>query len=172
MLKLKWFSSRLAVVCAQSTEAKCLSRNWRCSWSSADRRCSNYIWVIDNFIANLGATYITDLTVLSKKLLYSFVIGDTCIVCTVVWQQCSFFSFSFDMNWLTQVFQHWMIKEITGVNQFISVEKYWLFSCLLYAYMGSVSVNWYILGTVYETIRVEVWICSQILPGTSELLLA
>ena len=23
----------------------------RCSWSSADRRCSNYIWVIDNFIA-------------------------------------------------------------------------------------------------------------------------
>ena len=28
-----------------------LSREWRCSWSSADRRCSNYIWVIDNFIA-------------------------------------------------------------------------------------------------------------------------
>ena len=23
-----------------------LSREWRCSWSSADRRCSNYIWVI------------------------------------------------------------------------------------------------------------------------------
>ena len=28
-----------------------LSREWRCSWSSADRRCSNYIWVVDNFIA-------------------------------------------------------------------------------------------------------------------------
>ena len=28
-----------------------LSREWRCSWSSADRRCSNYISVIDNFIA-------------------------------------------------------------------------------------------------------------------------
>ena len=28
-----------------------LSREWRCSWSSADRRCSNYIWVIGNFIA-------------------------------------------------------------------------------------------------------------------------
>ena len=28
-----------------------LSREWRCSWSSADRRCSNYIWVIDNVIA-------------------------------------------------------------------------------------------------------------------------
>ena len=27
------------------------SREWRCRWSSADRRCSNYIWVIDNAIA-------------------------------------------------------------------------------------------------------------------------
>ena len=40
-----------------------LSREWRCSRSSADRRCSNYIWVIDNFIAYLGAAYIRDLTV-------------------------------------------------------------------------------------------------------------
>ena len=29
-----------------------LSWEWRCSWSSADRRCSNYIWVINNFIAH------------------------------------------------------------------------------------------------------------------------
>ena len=28
-----------------------LSWEWRCSWSSADRRCSYYIWVINNFIA-------------------------------------------------------------------------------------------------------------------------
>ena len=28
-----------------------LSWEWRCCWSSADRRCSNYIWVINNFIA-------------------------------------------------------------------------------------------------------------------------
>ena len=27
------------------------SGEWRCSWSSADRRCSNYMWVINNFIA-------------------------------------------------------------------------------------------------------------------------
>ena len=33
-------------------------QEWRCSWSSADRRCSNYIWVIDNFIAYYGAPYI------------------------------------------------------------------------------------------------------------------
>ena len=28
-----------------------LSREGRCSWSRADRRCSNYTWVIDKFIA-------------------------------------------------------------------------------------------------------------------------
>ena len=40
---------------------------WRCSWSSADRRCSKYIWVIVNFIANFIASYIRDLTVLFKN---------------------------------------------------------------------------------------------------------
>ena len=40
-----------------------LSREWRCSWSSADRRCSNYIWVIDNLIVYEGASYIRDMTV-------------------------------------------------------------------------------------------------------------
>ena len=28
-----------------------LNQEWRCSWSSADRRCSNYIWVIKKNIA-------------------------------------------------------------------------------------------------------------------------
>ena len=28
-----------------------LSRKWICSWSSAGRRCSDYIWVINNLIA-------------------------------------------------------------------------------------------------------------------------
>ena len=27
-----------------------LSQEWRCSWSSAGRRCSKYIWVINKFI--------------------------------------------------------------------------------------------------------------------------
>ena len=40
-----------------------LSRGWRCSWSGADRRCSNYIWVINNLIAYYGASVIRDLTV-------------------------------------------------------------------------------------------------------------
>ena len=34
-----------------------LSRKWRCSWSSTDSRCSNYIWGINNFIAHRGASY-------------------------------------------------------------------------------------------------------------------
>ena len=38
------------------------SREWRCSWSSVDRRCSNYIWVINNFITS-GVPYIRDFMV-------------------------------------------------------------------------------------------------------------
>ena len=34
-----------------SKRVKTVSWEWRCSWSSADRRCSNYIWVINNLIA-------------------------------------------------------------------------------------------------------------------------
>ena len=45
-----------------------LSREWRCSWSSADRRCSNYIWVINNFIACWGAPYIRYLMVLFNSV--------------------------------------------------------------------------------------------------------
>ena len=37
-----------------------ISWEWRCSWSSAGRRCSNYIWVINNFIAYWSAPYIRD----------------------------------------------------------------------------------------------------------------
>ena len=44
-----------------------LSWEWICSWSSADRRCSNYIWVINNFIAYYGATYIRGFTVLDME---------------------------------------------------------------------------------------------------------
>ena len=40
-----------------------LSREWRCSWSSIDRWCSNCIWVINNFIAYWGEAYIGGLMV-------------------------------------------------------------------------------------------------------------
>ena len=39
-----------------------LSGKW-CSWSSADRQCSNYIWVTNNLISHKGGPYIRDLTV-------------------------------------------------------------------------------------------------------------
>ena len=41
-----------------------LSQEWRCSWSSADRRCSNNIWVINNFL--FTKVYITGLMVQCK----------------------------------------------------------------------------------------------------------
>ena len=47
-----------------------LSGEWRCSWSSADRRCSNYIWVINDLIVNWGAAYIRDFTVTEWTPLY------------------------------------------------------------------------------------------------------
>ena len=40
-----------------------LSGEWRCSWSSAGRRCSNFIWAINNLIGYQGASYIRYLTV-------------------------------------------------------------------------------------------------------------
>ena len=40
-----------------------LSWEWRRSWSSTDRLCSNYIWVINKFIAYQPAPYIRGLTV-------------------------------------------------------------------------------------------------------------
>ena len=40
-----------------------LSRKWRSTWSSADRRCSNCIWVINNFIGHQCAFYIRFFTV-------------------------------------------------------------------------------------------------------------
>ena len=40
-----------------------LSGELRCSWSSADRRCSNCIWVISNWIAYYNSSYIRGMTV-------------------------------------------------------------------------------------------------------------
>ena len=59
--KLKRFSSRPAVVFAQSIPihwSQILSREWRCSWSNAARRCSNYISV-----ACKASSYIQGVTV-------------------------------------------------------------------------------------------------------------
>ena len=60
--KLKCFSSRLALVFVQP-QSEVLSQEWRYSWSSAVRRYSNYILVINKFIAHPSATYIRRLTI-------------------------------------------------------------------------------------------------------------
>ena len=55
-----------------------LSWEWRCSWSSADRRCSNYIWMINHFIACWGATYtrgFTVTTIWSQRYSMAFISG-------------------------------------------------------------------------------------------------
>ena len=44
-----------------------LNREWRRSWSSADRRCSNYIWMIKNVIAYWGVSYIRGFTLCIKR---------------------------------------------------------------------------------------------------------
>ena len=44
------------------------SREWICSWSSADRRCSNYIWVINHLIVYKGVTYIRGLMVIFSRI--------------------------------------------------------------------------------------------------------
>ena len=47
-----WNISRLFCIClCPISWSQMLSQEWRCSWSSADRQCSNYVWVINNFIA-------------------------------------------------------------------------------------------------------------------------
>ena len=61
--KLKCFLSRLAVVFAQIHWSQVFSREWRCSWSSTDRWCSNYIWVINNFIVSWDVSYTIGLMV-------------------------------------------------------------------------------------------------------------
>ena len=45
-----------------------LSAEWRCSWSSADRRRSNYIWVTNISIAYQSAAYIIDLMVYTNTV--------------------------------------------------------------------------------------------------------
>ena len=47
----------------QLTEKKLETFVQVCCWSSADKRYSNYIWMINNFIAYKGAAYIRCLTI-------------------------------------------------------------------------------------------------------------
>ena len=81
------------------------SREWRCSWSSADKRCSNYIWVIDNFIAYWGTTYIRELTV---KLTFEML--------TVHGQQHSFLTYERVFLWKCQSFWDRKFLDLRGTR--------------------------------------------------------
>ena len=50
-----------------------LIREWRCSWSSAGRRCSNYICLINKLIAYWGTSYIRCLTVPQVDLQINYI---------------------------------------------------------------------------------------------------
>ena len=50
--------SRFVLQLSLPNPSRVISREWRFSWSSADRRCSNYIWINSKFIAYWGVSYI------------------------------------------------------------------------------------------------------------------
>ena len=68
MSKLKWFSSRLAVACAQSTEAKCQVDNEDVVGAAPTGDAPTTSELSKIFIANLGAFYIRDLTVVIRYI--------------------------------------------------------------------------------------------------------
>ena len=82
--------SRLVLQCLWPIQwSQVLSRELRCSWSRADRRCSNYIWVIGNCIARQGAAYMRDLAFMQwswdwiSLCCYSYLPIQPC--CEVLW---------------------------------------------------------------------------------------
>ena len=72
--------------CSCLCSIQMLSSELRCSWSSADRRCSNYIWVINCFVGYYGAAYIRGLTVIflihsQRLLLREIDFTNFCLTC-------------------------------------------------------------------------------------------
>ena len=80
-----------------------LSWEWRCSWSSADRQCSNYIWVINNFITNSDVSYIRDLTV----CYFPNVLGHTCVFSDRFWTRSQTETRYFSSYDLLMIRQKW-----------------------------------------------------------------
>ena len=116
-----------------------LSWEWRCSWSSADRRCSNYICVINSLITYSGAAYIRDLTVLVSfriALLYS----------TIIYPQ-----FSMLTHW------HWgnhMSPLIQVMTCCLTSPSHYLNQCWLTIAPVQVKQPWRVVG------KLLIWICS------------
>ena len=147
------------------------SREWRCGWSSADRRCSNYIWVIDNFIAYLGVTYIRGFTVYAVVFLLHFC--TFCILCFgggscscsshsafsyVLWRLCRTVSSSVCSCILPFVLVSIpLVFHLVGVGFFIC--PCW---CLLLFSFGQSPLAWFIVPSTSEgSIGSVIFSCDQ-----------
>ena len=149
------------------------SREWRCGWSSADRRCSNYIWVIDNFIVYLGASYIRGFTVYAVVFLSHFC--TFCILCFggcscscsshsafsyVLWRLCRTVSLSVCSCILPFVLVSIpLVFQLVGVGFFIC--PCW---CLLLFSFGQSPLAWFIVpstseGSIWSVIFVFLVVC-------------
>ena len=107
-----------------------LSGESRCSWSSANRRCTNYIRVINNFIAYKGVTYIKylmvgchDVVTLSNSLTWCY--PGTMITkfnwCHVTLQLINIFFNSlapgrFEWNFRYIIFKRILVIDVWGIS--------------------------------------------------------
>ena len=99
-----------------------LCREWRCSWSSTDRRCSNYIWVINDYFAYKGASYIRGLVVHFLECKWISLKISLKIVLIIVL-----------INNIPALVQVWI-----GAEQATShyLNQWWLVYCRIYASLG------------------------------------
>ena len=124
--------------------SKVLSQEWRCNWSSADRRSSKYIWVINNFIVRRAGLLWSQqdfewrwsvplfkcLTVLE----FSFILFDLCLLITF---------FNFIMNYVPIV-TFWIF----------TYHKIWILSimfCFIWSYwiiyfLACLEVSWRVVS--------------------------
>ena len=83
-----------------------LSPVWRCSWSSADRRCSNYIWVINKLIAYQDAYHMRGFTVMSSS-----------VEASSSAKKQFFLSFPTQVHWAMKPPNHWFpYADYCGIN--------------------------------------------------------
>ena len=133
-----------------------LSRERRCSWSSADRRCSNNIWMINNFIVWYGATYIRGLTVYHSWPMPRFEVGQCPVsksrktyldtVISVIWHEISW------------------IQYFTGFNGITGPE--WAWCCQHWFYTGSIRVHYVIFNWHSGTVCVVLGAINLMAVGT------
>ena len=88
---------------------------WRCSWSSVDRRCSNYIWVINNLIAYWSTSYIRDLTVVGISLqIYLYRSVFRCLFLSII---------------QSTIFRTNCIRYVDNGRNYISIRQVWIQIC-------------------------------------------